>query len=106
MSANEIDRAIARMAYQIIEPEGAHDSLLLIGIRRGGEMLSRRLGAKIAEITGKPPRWVSEHQPLPRRRHRARVARSEIRNEITGRSSWSSTTCSTPAARYGPRSTP
>ncbi len=86
MSANEIDRAIARMAYQIIEPEGALDSLLLIGIRRGGEMLSRRLGAKIAEITGKPPPLGFLNINLYRDDDIAReLPESEIRHEITGR---------------------
>ena len=41
MSPDEIDRAIARMAHQIVEPEDAQGGLLLIGIRRGGEALAR-----------------------------------------------------------------
>ncbi len=48
MSPDEIERAIARMAHQIVEPEDVQSGLLLIGIRRGGEALARRLASKIA----------------------------------------------------------
>jgi pyrimidine operon attenuation protein/uracil phosphoribosyltransferase len=55
MSADQIDRAIARLAHQILEPEDAQEGVVLIGIRRGGEILARRLAAKIEEISGKKP---------------------------------------------------
>lgn len=51
LSAQQIDRAIARLAHQIVEPEDAHDGLVLIGIRRGGEVLARRLATKIEEVS-------------------------------------------------------
>src|SRR5579872_6821564 len=55
MNAEEIERAIARMAHQMVEPEEAQTGLILIGIRRGGESLARRLAAKVAEISGAEP---------------------------------------------------
>ncbi|MBV8150970.1 MAG: bifunctional pyr operon transcriptional regulator/uracil phosphoribosyltransferase PyrR [Candidatus Eremiobacteraeota bacterium] len=55
MNAEEIERAVARMAHQMVEPEDAQRGLLLIGIRRGGESLARRLAARVAEITGVTP---------------------------------------------------
>jgi pyrimidine operon attenuation protein/uracil phosphoribosyltransferase len=55
MSAQQIDRVIARMAHQIIEPDDAQDGVVLIGIRRGGEQLARRLSGKIEEISGERP---------------------------------------------------
>lgn len=55
MNAEEIERAIARMAHQMVEPEEAQGGLILIGIRRGGESLARRLAVKIAEISGAEP---------------------------------------------------
>ncbi len=55
MSAPEIERIIARIAHQIVEPDEAHAGLVLIGIRRGGEQFARRIGAKIEEITGTRP---------------------------------------------------
>jgi pyrimidine operon attenuation protein/uracil phosphoribosyltransferase len=55
MSAQQIDRVIARIAHQIIEPEDAQDGVVLLGVRRGGENLARRLAARIAEISGVRP---------------------------------------------------
>ncbi|TAM88485.1 bifunctional pyr operon transcriptional regulator/uracil phosphoribosyltransferase PyrR [bacterium] len=56
LAAEMIERAIARMAHQIVEPESAQDGVLLIGIRRGGEALVQRLAGQIAHITGKTPK--------------------------------------------------
>ena len=55
MSAPQIDRIIARLAHQILEPEDAQQGLVLIGIRRGGEQLARRLSSKIESISGMKP---------------------------------------------------
>ena len=55
MNAEEIERAIARMAHQMVEPEEAQGGLILIGIRRGGESLARRLAARLGEISGVEP---------------------------------------------------
>ncbi|HZZ65349.1 MAG TPA: valine--tRNA ligase [Candidatus Baltobacteraceae bacterium] len=52
----EIDRIVARLAHQILEPEDAQDGLYLIGIRRGGESLAQRIAAQVERISGhKPP---------------------------------------------------
>jgi pyrimidine operon attenuation protein / uracil phosphoribosyltransferase len=48
--ARQIDRMIGRLAYQILEPDDAQSGVVLIGIRRGGEILTRRLAAKMEEI--------------------------------------------------------
>ena len=55
MSGRQIDRIIARLAHQILEPEDAQDGVVLIAIRRGGEQLARRLAAKMEEISGARP---------------------------------------------------
>lgn len=86
MSSDEIDRAIARMAHQIVEPDDAQESLMLIGIRRGGESLARRLASKIAEIRGGMPTLGFLNINLYRDDDVAReLPESEIRGEITGR---------------------
>ncbi len=86
MSADEIERAIARMAYQIVEPQDAQDGVLIIGIRRGGETLARRIGAKVAEIVGRAPDLGFLNINLYRDDDVAReLPESEIRYEITGR---------------------
>ncbi len=52
LSAEPLQRTIERLAYQIIEPNGAGSNLVLIGIRRGGENLSRRIHAELEKRTG------------------------------------------------------
>jgi len=83
MGPDEIERAIARMAHQIVEPQDVQDSLLLIGIRRGGEALARRLASKIAEIRGTPPNLGFLNVNLYRDDDVAReLPESEIRSPI------------------------
>jgi pyrimidine operon attenuation protein/uracil phosphoribosyltransferase len=86
MSPAEIERAIARMAHQIVEPEDAQTGMLLIGIRRGGESLARRLASQIDAIKGAPPDLGFLNINLYRDDDVAReLPESEIRTEITGR---------------------
>ncbi len=51
----EIDRIIARLAHQILEPVQAEQGLVLLGVRRGGEALASRLATQIERISGKAP---------------------------------------------------
>jgi pyrimidine operon attenuation protein/uracil phosphoribosyltransferase len=51
----EIERIIARLAHQILEPTEAEQGLVLLGVRRGGEALAIRLAAEIARISGGAP---------------------------------------------------
>lgn len=55
LKAEEIDRTIARLAHEILEPEAAQEGLVLIGVRRGGEALAMRLANQIAKIRGREP---------------------------------------------------
>jgi pyrimidine operon attenuation protein/uracil phosphoribosyltransferase len=85
MAPDEIERAIARMAHQIVEPEDVQEGLLLIGIRRGGEALARRLASKIGEIRGALPDLGFLNVNLYRDDDVAReLPESEIRSTITG----------------------
>jgi pyrimidine operon attenuation protein / uracil phosphoribosyltransferase len=52
---DKIQRIIARLAHQILEPDEAQQGLVLLGIRRGGEALAQRLAAEIERITGRAP---------------------------------------------------
>lgn len=52
LSAAALQRTIERLAQQIIERNGAGDDLVLLGIRKGGENLVRRIQAQIKERTG------------------------------------------------------
>jgi pyrimidine operon attenuation protein / uracil phosphoribosyltransferase len=51
----EIDRIVARLAHQILEPEDAQNGLYLIGIRRGGEALAQRVAEQVERISGRRP---------------------------------------------------
>jgi pyrimidine operon attenuation protein / uracil phosphoribosyltransferase len=53
--AGEIERMIARIAHQILEPEDAQNGLVLLGVRRGGEALATRLAHEIERISGVAP---------------------------------------------------
>ena len=55
MSAPQIDRIVARLAHQILEPEDVQNGIVLIGIRRGGEQLVRRLASYVEKISGITP---------------------------------------------------
>ncbi|MEW6681607.1 MAG: bifunctional pyr operon transcriptional regulator/uracil phosphoribosyltransferase PyrR [Nitrospirota bacterium] len=47
-----VQRALSRMAHEIIERHKGVEALVLVGIRTNGVYLARRLAAKLAEIEG------------------------------------------------------
>ncbi len=53
MDASTIDRALTRMAHEILEKGNGAERLALVGIRTGGAHLARRLAEKIAQIEKK-----------------------------------------------------
>lgn len=53
LNKKEIDRAITRMAHEIIEKNKGVGNLCLVGIQRGGVHIAKRLAKKIKEIEGK-----------------------------------------------------
>ncbi len=53
IGSSEIARVIARLAHQILEPDDAQAGVVLIGVRRGGEALARRLASEVERISGK-----------------------------------------------------
>jgi pyrimidine operon attenuation protein / uracil phosphoribosyltransferase len=86
MSARQIDRIIARLAHQILEPDDAQDGVVVIGIRRGGEQLARRLAAKIEKISGLKPGLGFLNVNLYRDDDVARaLPESEIHEDVTGK---------------------
>lgn len=50
-----IDRALTRIAHEILEKNKGPKDLVLVGIQRGGVHLAKRLAAKIKEIEGVEP---------------------------------------------------
>ncbi len=55
MSASEINRTLVRLAHEVLEKAGDPQNLVLIGIRRRGVPLARRLAAKLESIEGVSP---------------------------------------------------
>ncbi len=55
LDAKEIDRALSRMAHEIVEVNKGIENLALVGIRTGGVPLAMRLAKKIGAIEGKAP---------------------------------------------------
>jgi len=50
MSASEIDRALVRLAHEILERNNGLEGVVLVGIRRRGVPLAERLAKRMAEI--------------------------------------------------------
>jgi pyrimidine operon attenuation protein/uracil phosphoribosyltransferase len=53
LSKKDLDRALTRMAHEIIEKNKGIERLCLVGIQRGGVHLAKRLASKIKEIEKK-----------------------------------------------------
>lgn len=53
LDKKDVERAITRMAHEIIERNKGIKSLCLVGIQRGGVHIARRLSAKLKEIEGR-----------------------------------------------------
>ncbi len=52
MDAAEIERSLTRIAHQILEANKGSDNIALVGIVTRGDLLAKRLAAKIHEIEG------------------------------------------------------
>jgi len=55
MDARAVERALARIAHEIMERNRGPEALALIGIRSRGVFLAERLARSIAAIEGQPP---------------------------------------------------
>jgi len=60
MSAADIDRALSRIAHEIVEAQRGTQGLIILGIPRRGAPLARRLGANLARIDA-PDRLVRRY---------------------------------------------
>ena len=52
LDRDEIDRALTRMAHEVLEAGGAVGDLRIVGIQRRGAVLAARLAARIEAISG------------------------------------------------------
>ncbi len=88
LNKNDINRALTRMAHEIIERNKGTEKLCLVGIQRGGVHLARRIASKISEIEKKEiPVGALDiafyRDDLNIRKELAIVRRTEIPFEVT-----------------------
>ncbi len=88
MNKKNIDRAITRMAHEILEKNKGMEKLCLVGIQRGGVLLAQRLAAKIKQIEKKDISVGSldiafYRDDLNIRKEQPMVRRTEIAFEVT-----------------------
>jgi pyrimidine operon attenuation protein / uracil phosphoribosyltransferase len=88
MNKKDIDRAITRMAHEILEKNKGMEKLCLVGIQRGGVFLAQRLAAKIKQIEKKDIPVGSldiafYRDDLNIRKEQPMVRRTEIAFEVT-----------------------
>ncbi|MGH7573121.1 MAG: bifunctional pyr operon transcriptional regulator/uracil phosphoribosyltransferase PyrR [Gemmatimonadota bacterium] len=55
MDAQAIDRALARIAHEIVEETGGADDLAIVGIQRRGAQLAERIVDEIERTEGRAP---------------------------------------------------
>jgi len=58
MNADAVERAVQRIAHEVLErarAQGSLAKLAFVGIRRGGVPLAERIRAEIGKVTGAPP---------------------------------------------------
>jgi pyrimidine operon attenuation protein/uracil phosphoribosyltransferase len=84
----DLDRALTRMAHEIIEKNKGTEGLCLVGIQRGGVHLAGRLSSKIKEIEKKELPVGSLDIALYRddlniRKEQAMVRKTEVPFEVT-----------------------
>ena len=111
MDADDMRRALWRMAHEIIERNHGLDDVVLVGLQTGGVPLARRLADALEQIDGASARRSAPStSPFYRDDIGLRPvlpeAVTDIPFDVDGRTSCWSTTCSSPAARSGPPSTP
>jgi pyrimidine operon attenuation protein / uracil phosphoribosyltransferase len=88
MNKKDIDRAITRMAHEILEKNKGMEKLCIVGIQRGGVFLAQRLAAKIKQIEKKDIPVGSldiafYRDDLNIRKEQPMVRRTEIAFEVT-----------------------
>lgn len=88
LNKKDIDRALTRMAHEIIEKNKGIDRLCLVGIQRGGVHLARRLASKINEIEKKEMPVGSldiafYRDDLSIRKEQALVRKTDVPFEVT-----------------------
>ena len=95
--SDEIERTIARIAHEMLEPQEVQRGLVLLGVRRGGEALAIRLAREIERIRGISPVLGSRTSTsiATTKSHASCPSRKSLSTSPDASWSWS-TTCWTP----------
>lgn len=59
MDSARLNRVLSRMASEIVERNGGHEGLVLVGVKRRGIPLAERIAKHIAVLEGAPPRMAT-----------------------------------------------
>lgn len=59
LSADDVARAMKRMAHEIIERNHGVDDVLIVGLQRGGVVIAERLQQLLEEISGVPVEFAT-----------------------------------------------
>ncbi len=90
LGADDLRRALTRIAHEIVERHGGTDGLVLVGIRSRGVPIAQRLAALIEqhEATAIPVGSLDityYRDDLTRQAHAPIVKRSDLEAEVSGR---------------------
>jgi len=90
LDADDVRRALTRIAHEIVERDGGADELVLVGIRSRGVPIARRLAALIQQHEGVSVPVGSldityYRDDLSRSAHAPIVKRSDLEAEVGGR---------------------
>ena len=66
MSADDVRRAVTRIAHEIVEHNHGVDKLVVVGLQTGGVPLAHRLVESLAQVDPENPAsvWVAESADL------------------------------------------
>ncbi len=90
LDADDVRRALVRIAHEIVEGNGGTDALVLVGLRTRGVPLARRLAALIEQHEGAAPPVGSldityYRDDLTARAHSPIVKRTDAMPDVAGR---------------------
>ncbi len=84
-----VNRALTRIAHEILEHNKGVDQLVMVGIRSGGDHIARHLAARIAQIEGEePPKGavdIAMYRDDLASRGTVEVGRTEIPFDLDGK---------------------
>jgi pyrimidine operon attenuation protein/uracil phosphoribosyltransferase len=106
LDESALDRALTRIAHEIVEQAGGVADVALVGIKTRGVTLGHRIAAKIAAIEGKKPAVGALDITLYRDDLRLKAEQPVVRGPSRGARWCWWTTCSSPAGPSAPRSMP